>query len=180
MSSRQNIIKIYSSDDERSQRANARAKEQRNKKRKATVMEDFFGKKHGRKSTFELERRKRKAVSKMKTMTKTITNPDGTAETTAETVVTRETNLPNEEFEETSEGTATSREELGAGTSRATKINWAHAEKWPLLKEAMQHLRKPKASREKDIGKEEFSQVPRSTVLSALKWCKGKEIEHST
>eukprot|EP00957_Ditylum_brightwellii_P120551 9196845-Ditylum_brightwellii.AAC.1 len=44
----------------------------------------------------------------------------------------------------------------------------------------MQHLRMPKASREKDIGNKEFFQVPRSAVLSTLKQCKGKEIEHST
>jgi hypothetical protein len=151
-----------------------------NKKRKATVIDNFFGKKCGRKSKFELERRKRKTASKTKTMTKTITNPDGTVETTTETVVTHEANLPNDESEETSEGTSAAREQLRAGTSRALKINWVHAENWPLLKEAMEHYCKPKASREKDVGKEEFSQVPRTTVLSALKQCKGKYIEHST
>eukprot|EP00957_Ditylum_brightwellii_P073868 5612626-Ditylum_brightwellii.AAC.1 len=96
-----------------------------------------------------------------------ITNPDGTVKTTTETVVIHEGNLPNDESEETSEGTTNAREELGAGTSRA--LNWACAENWLLLKEAMQHLCIPKASREKDIGNKEFFQVPRSTVLSALK-----------
>eukprot|EP00957_Ditylum_brightwellii_P055246 4187427-Ditylum_brightwellii.AAC.1 len=86
MSSRQNVIKVHSSDNESSQRANARAKEQRNKKRKATVIDNFFGKKRGRKSKFELEIRKRKTASETKTMTNTITNPDGTVETTTETV----------------------------------------------------------------------------------------------
>eukprot|EP00957_Ditylum_brightwellii_P023167 1748156-Ditylum_brightwellii.AAC.1 len=109
-----------------------------------------------------------------------ITNPDGTVKTTTETVVTHEANFSNDESEETSEGTSTAIEELRAGTSRALKINWAHAENWPLLKEAMQHFCTPNASREKDIGKEEFSQVPRSTVLSALKRCEGKEVEHLT
>eukprot|EP00957_Ditylum_brightwellii_P033991 2574368-Ditylum_brightwellii.AAC.1 len=102
-------------------------------------------------------------------MTKVITNPDGTVETTTEIV-----------SEATSEGTSTTIEELRAGSSKVWKTNWALVENWPLLKKAMEHYCKPKASREKDIGREEFSQVPKTTVLSALKRCEGKEIEHST
>eukprot|EP00957_Ditylum_brightwellii_P161165 12271729-Ditylum_brightwellii.AAC.1 len=120
-------------------------------------MEDFFWKNLGRKSKFDLERRKRKDVSETKTMAKFITNPDGTVKTMTETVVTHEANLPNDELEETSEGTATAREALGAGASRARKINWAHGGNWLLLKEKIQHLRKPKVSKEKDTGKEDFS-----------------------
>eukprot|EP00957_Ditylum_brightwellii_P002040 156994-Ditylum_brightwellii.AAC.2 len=70
-------------------------------------MEYFFGEKCGMKNKFESDRRKRKAV---------------------ETVVTYEVSLPNDKSEETSKGTATAREELGAGISRAKKINWEDAE----------------------------------------------------
>eukprot|EP00957_Ditylum_brightwellii_P158166 12038999-Ditylum_brightwellii.AAC.1 len=104
----------------------------------------------------------------MKTVMKTITNPDGTAKTTTETIAIYETNLPNDESEETSEGTSTVREELEAGTSMAKKINWTAVENWLLLKEAMQHLHKPRKSREKDVGKEELLKTSSGNEIKTI------------
>eukprot|EP00957_Ditylum_brightwellii_P149257 11366663-Ditylum_brightwellii.AAC.1 len=144
---------------------NNRARELNDCKHEATVMEDYSGKKHGRKTNFWKERR---AVTR--SVIRTTTRSNGTVNMTTETTVENQAPpLPiDDNISEGRVGTTSTPKK-----QRPQKIKWCSCNHWPILKSALEHKRKTTSG----ISDHEVM-VPRSTINSALKQIGNKEITY--